>query len=338
MAAIRNEEFAPIYLLMGEESYFIDIICDALSNNILTEAERSFNQITLYGRDQEAGVVVNYARQAPMMGGRSVVIVKEAQQMRSIERLTHYTSSPIASTTLVICHKEKSIDKRSQLYKSIAKSGVVFESIRPRDYEISGWLASHISKRGLTLTPKALSMLLESLGTDLSKIMGEVTKLTIALPKDQSRVGDEDIERYVGISKDFNNYELSSAVVQRDKSRALRIADHFAHNPQSYPLLVSVMVLFSEFKRLFMLNYLRWMSQHKGVPIPSDMELMRILKVNNPYAIAEIKQRCTLWHNRKVYNVLALLREYDAKSKGFNRGSESDGELLRELLLKIFAA
>lgn len=338
MAEVKAGHFAPIYILMGEESFFIDAVCDIIASTALTEAERAFNQIVVYGRDCEAGVVVNYARQVPMMGGRSVVIVKEAQQMRSLDKLAIYTASPVESTILVICHKEKSLDKRGQLYKSALKNGVVMESIRPRDYEVGGWLTSYLSGRGLKLNPKALAMLTDNLGTDIAKIAGEVSKLTIALPAGTQIVTPEDIEQYIGISKEFNNYELSNAITSRDKKRALRIADHFAQNPKAYPLLLTVMVLFGVFKQLFTLNYLRWMTQHRGAAFPSDMELMRLLKVGNPYAVSELKQICGLWPNRKVFFILGLMREYDAKSKGMDRGGESDGELLRELILKIFAA
>ncbi|MFI3305233.1 MAG: DNA polymerase III subunit delta [Rikenellaceae bacterium] len=338
MSDVRARRFAPIYLFMGDESYFIDTLCDALASTILTEAEQSFNQVTLYGRDHEAGSVVNYARQAPMMGGRSVVIVKEAQQLRSIEKLTYYTNTPVESTVLIICHKEKSLDKRSQLYKSIDKNGVVVESIRPRDFEIGGWLTQYLSGRGLKLSPKALAMLTNNLGTEISKIAGEVSKLILALPEGTQIINDEHIEQHIGISREFNNFELCNAVTTRDKLRALRIADHFAQNPKGYPLLLSVQVLFGEFKRLFTINYLRWMSQHRGAAFPNDTDLMRILKLNNTYALSDLKRLCGVWNNRKVYNILGLMREYDAKSKGMNRGGESDGEVLRELILKIFAA
>lgn len=335
---IKSRRFSPIYLLMGEESYFIDEVCDLLSTSVLSEAEQTFNQVTLYGRDHEAGIVINQARQVPMMGGHSVVIVKEAQQLKGIEKLSLYTNSPVGSTILVLCHKEKTVDKRSQLYKSILKNGVVLESVHPRDYEIGSWLSSYLSGRGLALTPKAQAMLCENLGTDISKIAGEVSKLIIALPERTQQITDEHIEQYVGISKEFNNFELCSAVLNKNAKRALRIADHFSQNQKAYPLLLTVMVLFNQFRQLFTLNYLRWMTQHKGVPFPSDMELMRILKIGNPYAVSELKQICGLWPNKKVFFILGLLREYDAKSKGMNTGGATEGELLRELLLKIFAA
>lgn len=338
MRSIGSRDFAPIYILMGEESYFIDSLCTLLSESVLTEEERVFGQLTLYGRDCEGGVVVNYARQVPMMGSRQVVIVKEAQQMKGLEKLATYASSPLLSTVLVLCHKEKSIDKRSALYKSALKCGVVLESVRPRDYEIGQWLSAHLSATGLNFSHKALSMLLENLGTDLSKIEGEVNKLLIALPDGTTEITDSDIERYVGISKEFNNYELCNAITSHNMGRALTIADHFSHNPKAYPLLLSVLVIFSRFKEIFTVNYLRWQQRQRGVPFPSDMDLMRLLKMNNSFALSELKQVSARWNNRKVFFILGLLREYDAKSKGVNRGSESDGELLRELILKIFAA
>ncbi len=334
---IRARKFAPIYLLMGEESFFIDSISDMLAEGVLTEAERAFNQIVMYGRDSDAGVVVNCCRQMPMMGEREVVIVKEAQNLRMIEKLAHYTSSPSPSTILVICHKEKTIDKRSQLYKSILKNGVVLESIRPRDYEIGAWLGSFVASRGCTISTKALSMLVDNLGTDIAKISNELTKLMLSLPSGTTQIEDIHIEQNIGISKDFNNFELCKAVLSRNMSRSLMIADHFAHNPKANPLLVTISTLFGQFKQLFIVNYLGWLSRNKGERFPSDMELMRILKVGNPYAVAEIRQTSANWSNPKVFVILGLMREYDGKSKGINTGGATDGELLRELILKIFA-
>ncbi len=336
-ADIKTRKFAPIYLLMGEEGYFIDSICDTLADSILSEAERAFNQIVMYGRDSEAGQVVNCCRQMPMMGDKEVVIVKEAQNLRAIEKLSHYTSSPSPSTILVICHKDKTLDKRSQLYKSILKNGVVLESVRPRDYEIGAWLTTLVSQRGCSISPKALSMLIDNLGTDISKISNELTKLMLSLPSGTTQIEDVHIEQNIGISKDFNNYELCKAVLGRNMSRSLMIADHFAHNPKGNPLLLTIMVLFGQFKQLFIINYLSWLTRQKGERYPTDIELMKILKVGNTYAISELKQVSVNWPNTKVFRILGLMREYDGKSKGINTGGASDGELLRELLLKIFA-
>ena len=336
MADIEARRFAGIYLLMGEESYFIDAVAERLAASILDEAARAFNQITVYGRDSDAGQVVNLCRQMPMMGQYQVVIVKEAQQLKGLDKLSLYTQKPAPTTILVICHKEKNVDKRSAFYKGCAAHGVVLESVRPRDYEIAAWLQQFIRRRGLEIDTKALSMLTDHLGTNISKIANELQKLTVSLPEGTRRITDRDIEANIGISKDFNNFELCKAVVTRDMERALMIADHFARNPKENPLLVTVMALFNQFRDLFVVNYLRWLARRRNQPFPPDQELMRILRKSNTFILGEIKQNASLWDNRKVFQVLGLLREYDAKSKGMGSGGASDGELLRELLLKIF--
>ena len=313
---IAARRFAPVYLLMGEESYFIDAIAERLATTVLGEAERAFNQITVYGKDSEAGQVINLCRQMPMMGSYQVVILKEAQQLRGLDKLSLYTQKPSPTTILVICHKEKNADKRSAFYKGCAANGAVLESVRPRDYEIASWLQRFIAGKGLAIDTKALSMLTDHLGTDISKISNELGKLVVSLPEGTKRITDADIEANIGISKDYNNFELCKAVATRDMARALMIAEHFARNPKDNPLLVTVLALFGQFKELFVVNYLRWLSRHKGTAFPPDTELMRILKKSNVYVIGEIKQNAANWDNRKVFNILGLLREYDAKSKG----------------------
>lgn len=333
---IAARRFAPIYLLMGEESFFIDRLCEQLAATVLNEAERSFNQITLYGKESDAGTVVNCCRQMPMMGSYEVIIVKEAQQMRDLDKLSLYTTKPSPTTILVVCHKEKSVDRRSAFYKSTSEKGVVFESVRPRDYEIGPWLSEYIAGKGCSITPKALSMLTDHLGTDISKISNELSKLLVSLPEGTRSITDTHIEENVGISKDFNNFELCKAVTEKDMVRSLTIADHFARNPKDNPLLLTIMALFGKFREIFIVNYLRWQAKHQIRPFPGDAELMGILKTGNIFALKELKQTAPTWDNRKVFNILGLLREYDAKSKGVNAGGATEGELLRELLLKIF--
>ncbi len=335
---IKARSFAPIYLLMGEEGYFIDQICNMLDESILSEDERSFNSLTLYGKDSEVGQVINCCRQMPMMGSLQVVILKEAQQLRQIEKLSLYTSSPNPTTIFIICHKEKNLDKRSQLYKHCAAKGKVFEAIRPRDYEIAPWLTDYIASRGCQIDHKALSMITENLGTDLSKVVGEITKLLLSLPEGTSRITDSDVEQNIGISKEFNNFELCRAVVTRNFPRALMIADHFARNPKDNPLLLTIMALFNEFKHLFVYNYLMWLTRFRNATPPSDNELMSKLNIRNIYAIGELRQVAPNWPNKRVFAILGLLRKYDGKSKGIDTGGATDGELLRELLLKIFTA
>lgn len=333
---IAARRFAPVYLLMGDESYFIDALCDLLAEGILNEAERAFNQVVVYGKDSEVGAIINLGRQMPMMGSYQVVIVREAQQLRSIEKLSLYTQSPSKSTILVLCHKEKSLDKRTQLYKHIAASGVVFESVRPRDYEIGDWLSSFIKSKGCTIEPKALTMLTDHLGVEITKISNELTKLLTYLPEGTKQITAEHIENNIGISKDFNNFELTKALSERNMGKALMIAEHFARNPKSYPLLVTVSTMFSHFQRIFILNYQKWLTKHKGTPMPSDMDLCGMLKLKSPFFLTEYKQASALYPNAKVFAILGMLREYDLKSKGMNSGSADDGQLLRELLMKIF--
>lgn len=333
---IKARQFAPVYLLMGEESYFIDALSDLLSEAILPVEEQAFSQYTIYGREVDAGKVTTLCRQLPMMGSHQVVILKEAQQMAQLDKLSLYTEHPSPTTILVICLKGKSLDKRTTLYKWIQKHGRILESVHPYDSEVGDWLRTLVSQRGYSIDQKALSMLIEHLGTDLAKMAGEVEKLLISLPEDQRKITDQQIEEHVGISKEFNNFELCKAVMLRQTGKALQIADHFARNPKDNPTLLTIMALFTQFRQLFLLNYVQWQSRRKGVPMPADAELMRLTRINNFYALGEMKQAAALWPNKRVFQVLGLLREYDAKSKGVEAGNISDGELRRELLLKIF--
>lgn len=334
-AEIDARKYAPVYLLMGEEPYFIDALCEKLATTVLDEAERSFNQITLYGRDTDGGTVASYCRQVPMMGSYEVIIVKEAQRLDKLELLASYTAKPQKSTILVICHKEKNADRRQQLYKTCAANGVVFESVRPRDYEIREWLGGFVRSKGLEIDSSSIELLVNHLGTDISRIGNELSKLTVSLPADNRRITTATIEEYIGISREFNNFELCKAVATKNIARALAIADHLSRNPKEYPLLLTILALFGTFREIFIVNYLRWRAQYRKIPFPSDPELLGILKTSNLYALRELKQNSALWNNRKVFNILGLLREYDAKSKGVDAGGSSDAELLRELLLKI---
>ena len=342
MKDLEARRFAPIYLLSGDEGYFIDAIAERLGDTILNEAERSFNQVTVYGADSDTGKIVMLCRQMPMMGNYQVVIVREAQQLTKIENLVHYTSSPQQSTILIICYKNKEqgrgLDKRTSFYKSCAKSGVVFESVRPRDYEIDGWLNSYISSVGLSIAPKAMAMLKEHVGMDLSRMAHEIDKLVVSMPEGERNVTDAHIEQYIGISKEFNTFELNDAVLKQDVARAMRIADHFGHNQKSYPVTLTITILFGLFQQLFLYNYHLWQCRKRGMAMPSDSELMTAIRANNPYALREIKANIGRWDNRRVFNILGLLREYDAKSKGVESGGLNGGELLNELLLKIFAS
>lgn len=340
MQSIEARKFAPIYLLAGDEGYFIDAIADRLANAILSESERSFNQLTVYGQDSDAGKIVMLCRQMPMMGSYQVVIVKEAQQLAKIENLMHYTTQPQSTTILVVCYKNKEqgrgIDKRTAFYKSCVKNGCVFESVRPREYEIDTWLSSHIASCGLKIEPKAMAMLKEHVGMDIGRMVKEIDKLKVSMGENETIVTDSHIEQYIGLSKEYNTYELNDAVLKQDVGRAMRIADHFAHNPKTYPITLTITILFGLFQQLFLLNYHMWQSRKRGIPMPGDVELARAIRANNPYAVRDLKANISRWSGPRLFKILGLLREYDAKSKGVDSGGLDGGELLKELLLKIF--
>ncbi|MDR0511115.1 MAG: DNA polymerase III subunit delta [Rikenellaceae bacterium] len=332
---IGAKRFAPMYLLMGEESYFIDALGDMLAENILGPAERDFSQIVLYGKDADSGAVVNLCRQTPMMGSRQVVIVKEAQQLGRLEQLSLYTQKPSPTTVLVLCHKGKSVDKRMPLYKQMRERGEVFESVRPRDYEIGPWLGEFIKRRGYAIQHKAIGMLVDHLGAEISRISNELTKLITCLPQDIREITADHIEQNIGVSKEYNNFELTKALSEKNIGRVMRIADNFARNPKDNPLVVTLSTVFGHFQRIFILNYQRWLAKHRGTQMPPDMELSGMLKLPNPFFLNEYKQAAGLYPNKKVFVILDLIREYDLRSKGMGGGSTDEGELLKELLLKI---
>ncbi len=334
-AAIQKKKFSPVYLLMGEEPFFIDRLSELLADRILDESERGFNQTVLYGKDAEAGAVVNLCRQVPMMGGKMVVIVREAQQLKKPEQLALYTQSPLDSTVLVICHKGKNVDKRTPLYKTVLKTGTVFESVPPRDYETGPWLADFIRSRGLTMEAKAGAMMVEHLGTDLSKIANELDKLMTSLPEGTKKITADHVEKNIGISKEFNNFELTRAISEKDIAKAMRIADHFAANPKENPLVVTIGTIFSHFQRIFILNYHRWLARRNGTPMPPEAEMARLMKLPSAFFLKEYQLAANHYPNARVFAIFGWLREYDMKSKGIDGGSAGEGELLRELLMKI---
>ncbi len=332
---IGQRQIAPIYLLMGEEPYFIDRLGDLLATSILDETERAFNQTVVYGKDADGAAIVNLCRQMPMMGGRMVVIIREAQQLKKLELLAGYTRQPAASTVLVVCHKEKNVDRRTPFYKSCAEHGVVFESVPPRDYELGPWLDGFVRSKGLAMDARATAMLVDHLGADIGKIAGELDKLATSLPVGTKTVTAEIIEQYIGISKEFNTFELTRALSEKDSAKAMRIADHFARNPKEYPFVVTISQLFTHFQRIFILNYERWRARRENRPMAQEMELAKMLRLPHSFFLKEFQLAANNYPTPKVFTILGLLREYDLKSKGVENGSAGDGELLKELLLKI---
>lgn len=326
VADIKKGQIKPIYFLMGEEAYYIDKISDFIEDNLLDEAEKGFNQMVLYGRDVTIDDIVSNAKRYPMMAERQVVIVKEAQDLsRTIEKLASYAENPQPTTVLVVNYKYKKIDKRKALYKTINKNGsVVFESKKLYDNQVPDWIRRVLKGQGYDISPKAAQMLVEFLGTDLSKVNNELDKLKIVLPKG-TQITPDHIEENIGISKDFNNFELRKAVGERNIVKAHQIAKYFADNPKDNPMVVTVALLFNFFSQLLHLH---------GMTDKNPRSVASALRVN-PYFVNEYLTAARNYPMKKVSAVVALLREFDVKSKGVGANAVPQGDLLKELLVRI---
>ena len=326
VAAIKKGDLKPIYFLMGEEAYYIDKISDFIEDNILDEAEKEFNQMVLYGRDVTIDDIVSNAKRYPMMAERQVVIVKEAQDLsRTIEKLAQYAENPQPSTVLVLNYKYKKLDKRKALYKAINKhGGLVFESKKLYENQVPDWIRRVLKGQGYDISPKAAQMLVEFLGTDLSKVNNELNKLKIVLPKG-TQITPEHIEENIGISKDFNNFELRKAVGERNAVKAHQIAKYFAENPKDNPMVVTVALLFNFFSQLLHLH---------GMSDKNPRSVASALKVN-PYFVNEYLTAARNYPMKKVSSVIGLLREFDVKSKGVGANSIPQGDLTKELLVRV---
>lgn len=324
VAGIQKKEIKPIYFLMGEEPYYIDKISDYISDNILTEDEKGFNQMTLYGRDTSIEEIVSNSKRFPMMAEYQVVIVKEAQDLsRTIENLVDYAENPQPSTVLVVCYKYKKIDKRKKLYKAVAKNGVIFESKTLYENQVGDWITKNMKGRGYSISPKASHMLVEFLGTDLGKIDNELNKLQLICEKGTT-ITPEIIEENIGISKDFNNFELRNAIGLKDTQKAHRIVNYFAQNPKDNPIIVTISMLFSYFSQVL---------QYHGLPDKSKGSVAKQLKVN-PYFVNDYVVAARNYPMKKASRAISLLHEADVKSKGVG-ANISQGDLLKELLVKI---
>ena len=328
MDELKQKTFKPIYLFMGEETYFIDQLSDYLQNNILAEAERSFNEMIFYGKDADVLNIINSARRYPMMATHNVVIVKEAQSLKGIEQLSHYTEKPLSSTVLVIAYKYKSLDKRTVLYKSILKNGLVFESNKIYDDQVPAWIDKYLKAKAYSIEPNASMLLLEFLGNDLSKIAMELDKLILTLPSDSKKISPDSIEKNIGISKEYNNFELHKALIQKNPEKAFRIAFYFGDNQKSSPLIVTIASLYFFYAKLIAFHYVKDSSRN---------EIIAALKIN-PYFLNDYVQGYKAYPLSKSLKIISVLREYDLKSKGVNNSSNSAGDLLKELIFRIIYA
>ncbi|OZV69997.1 DNA polymerase III subunit delta [Winogradskyella aurantia] len=323
--SIKNGDIKPIYFLMGEEPYYIDKISDYIEETVLDEAEKGFNQMVIYGRDVSVDDIISNAKRYPMMAERQVVIVKEAQDLsRTIEKLANYAANPQPTTVLVINYKYKKIDKRKALYKAIQKSGVVFEGKKLYENQVADWIRRTLSAANYNISPKAAQMLVEFLGTDLSKIANELNKLKIVLPEG-TQITPEHIEENIGISKDFNNFELRKAIGDRNVVKAQQIAKYFAENPKDNPMVVTIALLFNFFSQLLHLH---------GMKDKSPRNVASALRIN-PYFVNEYLSAARNYPMKKVSTIISMLRECDVKGKGVGANAIPQGDLLKELLVKI---
>ncbi len=322
---IKKKVYRPVYLLTGQEPYYIDQVSDYLIRNVLSPEEKDFNQTIFYGKDTDVVEVINACRRFPLMASHQLIVVREAQQMNEIDKLAVYAENPQKSTILVINYKYGTYDKRKKLYKSVQScNGVVLDSVKLYENKIPDWIVSWLKIRKCTIEPAACMLLVEYLGNDLGKIAGELEKLIIALPENR-KITTAAIEQNIGISKDYNNFELQKALGQKNVLKANQIVNYFAKNPKNNPLALTITSLFYYFSKVFILHF----QEDK-----SKKNIASVLKIN-PYFVPEYEQAARKYNAPKTAAVISLLREYDMRSKGVGNSSANDGELLKELVYRI---
>lgn len=327
---VKNGNFVPVYLLMGTEPYYPDLVCDEIMKYALADSERDFNQTVFYGLDTDAGTVASECRSYPMMAERRLVVVKEAQSMKTLEDLATYASDPMESTVLVILMHGASADKRRALYKNVQKKGVVLVSDALRDYEMPQWITSFYKFRGLDIEPAAAALLAEYAGTDMSRIMLETEKMQKNLPEGTVRVNAADIEKNVGISRQFSIFELTKALSYMKAEKALKIAAYIGNGPK-FMLLLATAPLYTHFYRI-----LKYEAALLKNPAMSKSDRAKLLGVN-PYFMEEYDVAARNYPIRRCMKVISLLEEYDFKGKGGGSGEASQGDLLMELVSKILS-
>jgi len=294
-----------------------------LAENVLNESEKAFNQSVVYGRDTTIRDIITMARRFPMMSPLQLIIVKEAQLMKSFDGIEHYLEQPMQTTVLVFAYKYKKIDKRTRAGKAITEKCLVFESDKVREDKIPAWIDTFLSAKGAVIEPKAAVMLTEFLGNDLSKLSNELEKLLIILPGGTKRINTTHIEQNIGISKDFNNFELTNALTNRDVVKANRIIRYFGNNQRSNPYVLTISALFYYFSKILLYHGLKDKSRSN---VAGELGI-------NPYFVAEYQKAAQTFSLSKVRQIITFLREYDLKNKGGSTASEED--LLKELIYKI---
>ena len=323
---IKAKQYKPIYYLMGDEPYYIDLISDCITQNILTEIEKEFNLTVVYGADIDVATIINAAKRYPMMSEYQVVVVKEAQNIKNIDELSYYLQKPLNSTILVICHKHGVLDRRKKLTAEIEKLGVLFESKKIKDAMLPGFITSYLKRKGIDIEQKSSAMIADFVGSDLSRLTGELEKLVITLPSGQKRVTPEQIETNIGISKDYNNFELKNALIEKDVFKANQIIKYFAENPKTNPIQVTLSLLFNFYSNLMLAYY---------APEKSEQGVAQQLGLKTTWQSKDYLTAMRKYNGVKVMQIIGEIRNCDAKSKGVGNSSSNDGELLRELVYNI---
>ena len=325
LSDLKKKIYHPVYFLTGEEPFYIDKITDYIEKNVLTYQEKTFNQMMFYGKDTDIGTIINTAKRFPMMANYQVVIVKEAQNIKKIEDLIYYIEKPLKSTILVINYKYKVLDKRTKLYKSLNKNSIFFNSGKIYEDKIPGWIQNYLKERAYSIEPGVGLVLTDFLGNDLSKIVNELEKLIIVLPKGETMITADLVEQNIGISKEFNNLEFNKALGRKDVLKANRIANYFCKNPNHNPFTLTVSSLYYFFSKVLAYHFVK--DKSRG-------NLASKLKIN-PFFISEYQAAARLYPVSKLAQIIALVRKYDLKSKGMGNVSMSDCELLKELTYQI---
>lgn len=327
---IKAKNYSPVYFLEGEEAYYIDLITDYIETHVLTESEKGFNQTIAYGADVTMSDVLTSARRYPMMAERQVVIVKEAQQISDINQgqgqklLIDYLKNPAATTLLVFCHKNKTLDKRKALGKEVGKYAVVVTAKKLYDNQLPGWIENYIAGRGFSITPKAVQMLADSIGNNLERLSNEIDKVLINF-KDKITLDENTINKYIGISKDYNVFELQKALIDKDPVRANKIVNFFDANSRQNPVIPIIAVLYSFYSKLLIAHHTK---------DKSDRALASALKVN-PYFVKDYSAALRRYDLNQVVRNISFIKDADLRSKGVQNVSVSDGQLLKELVFKL---
>lgn len=328
LSDIKSRKFKSVYLLHGEEAYYIDLISDAIENSVLNDSQKGFDQTIFYGKDTDFATIVSAAKRYPMMSEYQVILVKEAQNLKwkaDDVFLTKYIDNPTSTTILVFAYKYAKFDKRTKLFKNIEKVGVAVESTKLYDDKVGPWIVAQLQELNRKIHPQAAALMADYLGTDLSKIANEIDKLQLNVPKGQE-ISIVDIERNIGISKDFNVFELNAALGRRDASRAIQIVDYFAANPKSNPLVVVMGSLIGYFTKILKYHYLT---------DKSSQNVAKVLGVH-PFFTKEYDTAARNFNKRKSFDIISVLREYDQKSKGMFVGpNTSQADIMREMVFKI---